>query len=103
MPRFKLVITDFINDPLDHERRILGAVRYQANVAYLHTDTALLPRRPKVWSAWNYLAGKGAPDARPVSVSYLINRLQPLPFATPVPMLALTGAPRVTVKISFAS
>lgn len=66
------------------ERRILGAVRYQANVAYLHTDTALLPRRPKVWSAWNYLAGAGAPDARPVSVSYLINRLQPLPFDTPV-------------------
>jgi predicted NAD/FAD-binding protein len=66
------------------ERRILGAVQYQDNVAYLHTDTALLPRRPKVWSAWNYLAGKGAPDARPVSVSYLINRLQPLPFQTPV-------------------
>ena len=66
------------------ERRILGAVQYQANVAYLHTDTALLPRRPKVWSAWNYLAGEGAPDARPVSVSYLINRLQPLPFQTPV-------------------
>jgi Predicted NAD/FAD-binding protein len=61
------------------ERRILGAVRYQPNVAYLHTDPALLPRRQKVWSAWNYLAGKGAPDARPVSVSYLINRLQPLP------------------------
>ncbi|MCP5226068.1 MAG: FAD-dependent oxidoreductase [Thauera sp.] len=66
------------------ERRVLGAVQYQANVAWLHTDTALLPRRQKVWSAWNYLAGKGAPDARPVSVSYLINRLQPLPFQTPV-------------------
>ena len=66
------------------ERRILGAVQYQANVAWLHTDTALLPRRPKVWSAWNYLAGRGAPDERPVSVSYLINRLQPLPFQTPV-------------------
>lgn len=66
------------------ERRVLGAVRYQPNVAYLHTDTALLPRRQKVWSAWNYLAGKGAPDQRPVSVSYLINRLQPLPFQTPV-------------------
>ena len=66
------------------ERRVLGAVQYQANVAWLHTDIALLPRRQKVWSAWNYLAGKGAPDARPVSVSYLINRLQPLPFQTPV-------------------
>jgi predicted NAD/FAD-binding protein len=66
------------------ERRILGAVRYQPNVALLHTDPALLPRRRKVWSAWNYLAGAGSADERPVSVSYLINRLQPLPFDTPV-------------------
>lgn len=66
------------------ERHILSAVRYQDNVAVVHTDTALLPRRQKVWSAWNYLGGRGAPDDRPVSVSYLINRLQPLPFETPV-------------------
>ncbi len=66
------------------ERRILGAVGYQYNVALLHTDAALLPRRRKVWSAWNYLAGEGAADQRPVSVSYLINRLQPLPFEQPV-------------------
>jgi len=66
------------------ENSILGAVRYQPNVAYLHTDPALLPRRKKLWSAWNYLAGEGAPGQQPVSVSYLINRLQPLPFDRPV-------------------
>ncbi len=66
------------------ERRILGAVRYQDNLALLHTDPALLPRRRKVWSAWNYLAAAGGADERAVSVSYLINRLQPLPFETPV-------------------
>ncbi|MDO9599462.1 MAG: FAD-dependent oxidoreductase [Azoarcus sp.] len=66
------------------ERRVLGAVTYQANTAVVHTDTALLPKRRKVWSAWNYLAGAGSVDDRPVSVSYLINRLQPLPFKTPV-------------------
>ena len=66
------------------ERRILGAIRYQPNRAVLHTDTRLLPRNRRVWSAWNYMAGKGAPDQRPVSVSYLINRLQPLPFRQPV-------------------
>lgn len=66
------------------ERRVLGAVSYQANVAVVHTDVALLPKRRKVWSAWNYLAGAGSGDERPVSVSYLINRLQPLPFETPV-------------------
>ncbi|MCB1888210.1 MAG: FAD-dependent oxidoreductase [Rhodocyclaceae bacterium] len=64
------------------ERRALSAVRYQPNVAWLHTDPALLPRRERVWAAWNYLAS-GDPEA-PVSVSYLINRLQPLPFKRPV-------------------
>jgi len=66
------------------ERRLLSAVRYQNNLAVLHTDPNLLPSRRKVWSAWNYMTGKGAPDARPVSVSYLINRLQPVPFEAPV-------------------
>lgn len=66
------------------ERAVLGAVKYQANRAVLHTDVALLPRREKVWAAWNYLAGEGNPDQRPVSVSYLLNKLQPLPFSSPV-------------------
>jgi predicted NAD/FAD-binding protein len=66
------------------EREILGAVRYQPNRAVLHTDAALLPRRRSVWSAWNYLSGAAGPDGSPVSVSYLISRLQPLPFTTPV-------------------
>lgn len=66
------------------ERELLGAVRYQPNRAVLHTDRALLPRMQSTWSAWNYLAGKGDADHRPVSVSYLINRLQPLPFTQPV-------------------
>ena len=63
---------------------MLGAVKYQPNRAVLHTDVALLPRRKKAWAAWNYLAGEGRPDQRPVSVSYLLNMLQPLPFKTPV-------------------
>ncbi|WP_051079185.1 NAD(P)/FAD-dependent oxidoreductase [Methyloversatilis thermotolerans] len=66
------------------ERGILSAIRYQPNHAVLHTDTALLPRNRRVWSSWNYLAGRGAPDQRPVSVSYLMNKLQPLPFRQPV-------------------
>ncbi len=68
----------------DAQREILSAIRYQPNRAVLHTDRALLPRNEKLWSAWNYFAGDGAPGEQPVSVSYLINRLQPLPFRTPV-------------------
>mgnify|MGYP001764581739 CR=1 FL=1 len=66
------------------QREVLAAVRYQSNRAVLHTDPALLPRDRKLWSAWNYFAGNGDPGEQPVAVSYLINRLQPLPFATPV-------------------
>lgn len=66
------------------QRSMLAAIRYQSNRAVLHTDRALLPRDEKLWSAWNYFAGRGEPGDQPVGVSYLINRLQPLPFKTPV-------------------
>jgi predicted NAD/FAD-binding protein len=68
----------------DAQRDVLAAVRYQPNRAVLHTDRALLPRDEKLWSAWNYFAGSGEPGEQPVGVSYLINKLQPLPFKTPV-------------------
>ncbi len=68
----------------DAQREVLAAIRYQPNRAVLHTDPALLPRDEKLWSAWNYFAGQGDPGAQPVGVSYLINKLQPLPFKTPV-------------------
>lgn len=66
------------------QRQVLGAIRYQPNRAVLHTDPALLPRRRALWSAWNYFAGAGDAGEQPVGVSYLINKLQPLPFQTPV-------------------
>ena len=60
-------------------------MRYQPNRAVLHTDRALLPRDDKLWSAWNYFStAAGKEGERPVGVSYLINKLQPLPFTTPV-------------------
>lgn len=72
----------------DAQREVLSAIRYQPNRAVLHTDRALLPRDEKLWSAWNYFSagGKDAGEsgAQPVGVSYLINKLQPLPFKTPV-------------------
>lgn len=71
-------------DASETERAILGGVRYQPNTAWLHTDTTLLPRRRKVWSAWNYLAGAASAGQRPVCVSYWLNQLQALPFDTPV-------------------
>jgi len=68
----------------ERERQLLAAIGYQPNRALLHTDRRLLPRRQRVWSAWNYLAGTDADGERAVSVSYLLNRLQRLPFTTPL-------------------
>lgn len=68
----------------DGQREVLSAIRYQPNRAVLHTDRALLPRDKKLWSAWNYFASSGQPGEQAVGVSYLINKLQPLPFKTPV-------------------
>jgi predicted NAD/FAD-binding protein len=64
------------------ERAVLAAVRYERNRAVLHTDTALMPALQRVWSAWNYMSDGGAEPG--VSVTYLLNRLQPLPFDTPL-------------------
>jgi predicted NAD/FAD-binding protein len=72
------------NDADQHERSVLSAVRCQPNVAVLHTDTNLLPRRRRVWSAWNYLGSRGVDGTHPVCVSYLVNQLQSLPFKTPL-------------------
>lgn len=70
--------------PTSEERHVLGRVRYEPNRAVLHTDARLLPRRAPLWAAWNYLNVADSAAERPVGVSYLINKLQPLPFATPV-------------------
>ncbi|MGE5338723.1 MAG: NAD(P)/FAD-dependent oxidoreductase [Gemmatimonadota bacterium] len=68
------------------QRELLAAVRYQPNRAVLHTDARLMPRSRKVWASWNYLSEQGRQgDGQPgVSVTYHLNRLQPLPFRRPV-------------------
>ena len=64
--------------PSADEERLLRCFRYQPNRTLLHTDTALMPRRRVVWSAWNYLAADDPDDGRAVSVTYWTNKLQGL-------------------------
>lgn len=68
------------------ERDILGSFRFQDNVAVLHRDAALMPRRRSVWSSWNYLADGREPEDRGdrVSLTYWMNRLQNLETEEPV-------------------
>ncbi|MEM8789587.1 MAG: FAD-dependent oxidoreductase [Pseudomonadota bacterium] len=67
------------------EREILGAFKTSDNMAVLHSDPALMPRRRKIWASWNFLCG-GSPaeDVRPAPVTYWMNRLQGIPKETPL-------------------
>jgi len=72
-------------DPTPDERRVLGAIGYHRNRAVLHTDTSVLPRRRRAWAAWNYeRAAEGSREQAGVCLHYLLNKLQPLPFETPL-------------------
>jgi predicted NAD/FAD-binding protein len=67
------------------ERAVLGAIRYQPNVAVLHTDANVLPTRRLAWAAWNYeRAADSRREQAQVCLHYLLNRLQPLPWTQPV-------------------
>ncbi|MGG7518378.1 NAD(P)/FAD-dependent oxidoreductase [Allorhizobium undicola] len=66
------------------ERAHLGAFDYTPNRAVLHSDPALMPKRPAVWSSWNYIGNKDEGGHAPLCVTYWMNRLQGLDPALPL-------------------
>jgi len=71
--------------PTPNMQATLGAIRYQSNIAVLHTDSSVLPQRRAAWAAWNYeRAATPSQEGRQVCLHYLLNRLQPLPWTQPV-------------------
>ena len=74
------------------ERRLLGAFRYERNLAILHTDSEFMPRTVRAWSSWNFLS-RNADQNPKVSVTYWMNRLQHLPSERPL-FVTLNPAPQ---------
>jgi predicted NAD/FAD-binding protein len=68
--------------PTAQEERLLGAWSYSINDTWLHTDTALMPRRRRAWASWNYLIEDGTVSEPRVSMTYHLNRLQRIPGPT---------------------
>ena len=66
--------------PSSDEQTLLGAIRFQANRAVLHTDTSVMPQRRLAWAAWNYQRTQDDSESARVCLHYWLNRLQPLPF-----------------------
>lgn len=65
-----------LDDATDAEREILGAIPYQENSIYLHTDAIVMPKRKLAWAAWNYHIAHQPSDR--VAVTYDMNILQGL-------------------------
>mgnify|MGYP000042833740 CR=1 FL=1 len=74
-----------LDQPTQSETQVLSAIRYQPNLAVLHTDTSVLPQRKKAWAAWNYeRATNEQQESSRVCLHYLLNKLQPMPFQQPI-------------------
>jgi predicted NAD/FAD-binding protein len=83
-----------LSAPTDDERAVLGAFRYSRNETLLHSDTSVLPTRPRARASWNYLKRSCATTDAPVLVSYDMNRLQRLAEPDDY-VVTLGGADRV--------
>ena len=74
-----------VAEPNELQAGILDKFRTSPNRAVLHSDPALMPRRRKVWSSWNFLSnGMDADADRPAQVTYWMNRLQSIDEARPL-------------------
>jgi predicted NAD/FAD-binding protein len=73
-------VLPLIENPSDAEREVLQNFRTSRNDVTLHTDSTLLPRRKAAQASWNYLLHLDARNGHsPVTMTYHMNRLQPLP------------------------
>jgi predicted NAD/FAD-binding protein len=91
--------------PTAAEREVLGAFRYSANEAWLHTDTSVLPSLADAHAGWNYRAPAcGAPTGA-VQVSYDMNRLmrleEPTGYVVTLNPGAGPGPDRLVAKMRY--
>ena len=65
-------------DPTPTEQAVLSEFPYGRNIAVLHTDHCVLPKRRRAWASWNYqYSGPPANEAtQSASVTYQMNILQ---------------------------
>jgi len=63
-----------LDDPSAEETRLLSAFGYSRNLAVLHTDASVMPKRKRAWTSWNHIGRREAPEEG--CVTYWMNRLQ---------------------------
>jgi predicted NAD/FAD-binding protein len=66
---------NLLKDMSSAEQKALSPFRYQKNIAILHRDERVMPKRRRCWASWVYSSDGKANDPR-ITVSYWMNRLQ---------------------------
>ena len=64
---------NILDDPTEKEKEILNKFTYVRNIAFLHTDSNLMPLRKKAWSSWNSITKDNK-----TCITYWLNKLQNL-------------------------
>jgi len=73
-------VLPLLEKPTDDERDVLAKFQTSRNDVALHCDDNLLPTRQEARASWNYLLHIDSHNAaRPVTMTYHLNRLQSLP------------------------
>jgi predicted NAD/FAD-binding protein len=70
-----------LSDPTDAEQEILSSIKYRPNIATLHSDERMLPRRKKARASWNW---RHDPTVHAPTLTYDLSRLQGLETMTPL-------------------
>jgi len=73
-----------IEQPSLREAEVLGAIKFQDNIAVLHQDAALMPRRKLAWSSWNYISQGRADQSQAICLTYWMNLLQGMQTRLPL-------------------
>ena len=77
------VSLNLIANPTTREISALGAVKFQDNLAVLHSDERQMPRKRSCWSSWVYQTQSDTKQKN-VGVTYWMNRLQNIPENDPL-------------------
>ena len=66
---------EIFENPYGKEINLLSKFAYQKNIATLHSDTSIMPKKRRVWSSWNYRIEEKNGVLQP-SCIYYMNSLQ---------------------------
>lgn len=90
-------------DPSREEQQVLSALPYTRNIAVLHTDERVMPRKRLAHAAWNYHVPRH--DDSPVSVTYSMNILQsldaPVQFLVSLNRLEDIDSKKILVRMEY--